>query len=108
MNPPFSGAQDVKHVEYVLSIVPDRGGPRHHVRAVKDNTSRIYTGFRTLLDAFGIKPEDPPAGTFKDLVLKLKAASFGYLAAAKLRSRHKCRCFKPYRVLYLEGRAPAY
>lgn len=74
MTPPFSGAQDVKHVEYVLSIVPD------HVEihaimsgAVLVNSNRIYEGFRTLLDAFGIKPEDLPAGTFKDSGTQVKS-----------------------------------
>ncbi|ALZ82521.1 hypothetical protein AhyD4_23180 (plasmid) [Aeromonas hydrophila] len=74
MNPPFSGAQDVKHVEYVLSIVPDHV-EIHSIMsgAVPINSSRIYQGFRSLLDAFGIKPEDLPAGTFKDSGTQVKS-----------------------------------
>ncbi|RWT36301.1 type I restriction endonuclease subunit M [Aeromonas caviae] len=74
MNPPFSGAQDVKHVEYVLSIVPENV-EIHAIMsgAVLVNSNRIYEGFRTLLDAFGIKPEDLPAGTFKDSGTQVKS-----------------------------------
>lgn len=67
MNPPFSGGQDIQHVEHVLRIVP----PEAEVRAimssaVMERSGGVFERFRAALDALGVVPEPLPAGAFKE------------------------------------------
>lgn len=67
MNPPFSGGQDVKHVQHVLSILP----PHVEVHAIMsgsvlENSNCIYEDFRAFMDKYGVEPERLEAGAFKE------------------------------------------
>lgn len=67
MNPPFSGGQDVKHVQHVLSILP----PHVEVHAIMscsvlENSNGIYEDFRAFMEKHGVEPERLEAGAFKE------------------------------------------
>lgn len=67
MNPPFSGGQDIKHVEHVLSIVSDRTEVRAIMSAgVLERSGGAYERFRAYLSSMSIEPEILPAGAFKE------------------------------------------
>lgn len=67
MNPPFSGAQDIKHVEHVLSIVPEHT-EIHAIMSmsVKERSGGLYGQFRDFLDSMGIEIEELENGSFKE------------------------------------------
>lgn len=67
MNPPFSGGQDIRHVEHVLKVVPGHTEIRAIMSsAVVERTGGIYDRFREFLDSVGGVHEQLPAGAFKE------------------------------------------
>ena len=67
MNPPFTGGADVKHFNYLLSIIP-RGIPIYAIMSgcVNHHNWKVYKDFRDYLTSKGINPIDIPAGSFKE------------------------------------------
>ena len=58
-------------MSFLLCLIVWRSMPS--CRGSKGQYKPDLYGFRTLLDAFGIKPEDLPAGTFKDSGTQVKS-----------------------------------
>lgn len=67
MNPPFNGGADIKHFNFLLSIIP-RGIPIYGILSgcVKHHKWKLYSEFRAYLASKGVEPIDIPAGAFKE------------------------------------------
>ena len=67
MNPPFTGGLDVKHINYVLSIIPDHV-PVYSImsKAVENNPNKIYSEFRAYLKSIGVETKKIEKCAFKD------------------------------------------
>ncbi len=67
MNSPFSGNQDIKHVEHALKMLAP-GGTLVAIMSggVATGGTKLHDHFRSLLRGFGGKLERLPGGTFKE------------------------------------------
>lgn len=67
MNPPWSGAQDVRHIEHVLDTVPE-SVVVHAImsQSVIESTNQVYERFRSFLNLYGVEPVPMKAGTFRE------------------------------------------
>ncbi|MEZ8028520.1 hypothetical protein [Enterovibrio norvegicus] len=67
MNPPWTGGQDVKHIEYIRNILPDHAEIHALMSgSLKQNPSSIYEKFRNWLKQNEIDLEVLPDSAYKD------------------------------------------
>ncbi|WP_347364387.1 hypothetical protein [Vibrio vulnificus] len=87
MNPPFSGGQDVKHIEHILNIIPDNAEVHAIMSiAVKERSNGIYESFRKFMQQHGIEPIEIPAGAFKESGTMVKTCVVRVPSRAQLAS----------------------